>query len=66
MRLDEQMATTGATHIPPAEDLEDLLVASEELARGEGIAMTAQQLTHWMETGEWPASSASHRGTSRG
>jgi hypothetical protein len=36
------------------EDETDVRAAVESLDRGEGIELTAEELAHWAETGEWP------------
>ena len=37
-----------------AEDEADLRARFAELDRGEGVELTADELQHWAETGEWP------------
>jgi hypothetical protein len=37
-----------------AEDEASVLAAIGELERGEGVELTAEELRHWAETGEWP------------
>jgi hypothetical protein len=39
---------------PSPEDEGKIRRALEELDRGEGIELTADELRHWAETGEWP------------
>jgi hypothetical protein len=39
---------------PSAEDEADLRAALTELEGGEGVELTADELRHWAETGEWP------------
>jgi hypothetical protein len=38
---------------PSAEDEADIRAALAELDRGEGVELTADELRHWAETGEW-------------
>jgi hypothetical protein len=37
-----------------AEDEGDIRAALTELDRGDGVELTADELRHWAETGEWP------------
>jgi hypothetical protein len=37
-----------------AEDEADIRTALAELDRGDGVELTADELQHWAETGEWP------------
>ena len=39
---------------PSAEDEADIRAGLAELDRGEGVELTADELTRWAETGEWP------------
>ena len=39
---------------PSAKDEADIRTALAELDRGEGVELTADELRHWAETGEWP------------
>jgi hypothetical protein len=39
---------------PSAEDEADIRAGLAELDRGEGVELTADELQHWAETGEWP------------
>jgi hypothetical protein len=39
---------------PSAEDEADIRAGLAELDRGEGVELTAHELQHWAETGEWP------------
>jgi hypothetical protein len=39
---------------PSPDDEAEIRKALEELDRGEGIELTAEELRHWAETGEWP------------
>jgi hypothetical protein len=39
---------------PSAEDEADIRTALAELDRGEVVELTADELRHWAETGEWP------------
>lgn len=39
---------------PSAEDEADLRAGLAELDRGEGVELTADELRHLEETGEWP------------
>jgi hypothetical protein len=39
---------------PSAEDEAEICTALAELDRGEGVELTADELRHWAETGEWP------------
>ncbi len=41
----------------PREDEEDLRAALEEAAQKKGRVLTAEELKHWAETGEWPEGS---------
>jgi hypothetical protein len=40
-------------HLPPKDEA-DVRAALERLDRGDGIELTAEELAHWAETGEWP------------
>jgi hypothetical protein len=37
-----------------AEDEADIRAGLAELDRGDGVELTADELQHWAETGEWP------------
>jgi hypothetical protein len=39
---------------PSAEDEADICAGLAELERAEGVELTADELRHWAETGEWP------------
>jgi len=39
---------------PSAQDEADIRAGLAELDRGEGVELTADELRHWAETGEWP------------
>ena len=39
---------------PPSEDEAEIRAALAELDRGDGVELTANELQHWAETGEWP------------
>ncbi len=39
---------------PSAEDEAEIRAGVAELDRGEGVELTADELRHWAETGEWP------------
>ncbi len=43
---------------PHSDDLADVRAGLEEAERGEGVALTPEQLKRWAETGEWPEPSA--------
>jgi hypothetical protein len=56
----EPRSRPARTACPPdvvrasAEDEANVLAAIEEIDRGEGVELTAEELRHWAETGEWP------------
>jgi hypothetical protein len=39
---------------PSVEDEADIRTALAELERGQGVELTADELRHWEESGEWP------------
>jgi len=39
---------------PSPEDEAEIRAGLAELNRGDGIELTAEELRHWAETGEWP------------
>jgi hypothetical protein len=43
---------TSGTHVAP--DDEAICKALARLDHGEGVELTADELRHWAETGEWP------------
>jgi hypothetical protein len=47
-------ATPPGLFRPSPEDEANVRAAIAELDQGKGVELTAEELRHWVETGEWP------------